>query len=163
MQHKLDLNLAWYRRNYRDSYNAVKMTRSILQKTHRQFPDACCPYATRLLLELLPNATLMCGKFKNSAMDKDAFHVWVFDMEAKVHIDITADQFPIKTNSKLLFFRASDTTLLEKFGYNLASLNVWNELFDIGPYATFPLSKMKVSYDGKTTLEDVHKLIKRSL
>jgi hypothetical protein len=139
------------------------MTRSILQKTYTQFPYASCPYATRLLLELLPNATLMCGKFKNGAMDKDAFHVWVFDMEAKVHIDITAEQFPIKTNSKLLFFRASDTTLLEKFGYNLASLNVWNELFDIGPYATFPLSKMKVSYDGKTTLEDVYKLIKRSL
>ena len=61
-----------------------------------QFPEASCPKATRLLLELLPNVTLMCGTFKNKAMKKPAFHVWVFDMDAKVHIDITADQFPIR-------------------------------------------------------------------
>jgi len=105
----------------------------------------------------------MCGTFKNKSMEKPAFHVWVFDMNAKVHIDITADQFPIKTDNKLLFFRANDTVLQETMGYKLSTLNVWNELFDIGPYSTVPLSKMKIAYDGKVTLEDVYRLIKRKL
>ena len=163
MQHTLNLNLAWYRRNFRDTYDTVKMVRSVLEKMDEQFPEASCPKATRLLLELLPNATLLCGAFKNKAMEKPAFHVWVFDMDAKVHIDITADQFPIKTTSKLLFFRSNDTALLEAVGYRLAPLRVWNELFDIGPYSTFPLSKMKLTYEGKETLEDVYKEVKRRL
>ena len=105
----------------------------------------------------------MCGKFKNASMDKELFHVWIFDMNAKVHIDITADQFPIKTSSKLLFFKSSDTVLLEKFGYKLAALNEWNELFEMGPYNDFSLSKIKLSFDSKETLEDIKKLIKKKL
>lgn len=163
MQNKLDSNLAWYRRNYKSNYNAIKMVRSVLAEKDDQFPEAACPHATRLLLELLPNVSLMCGKFKNDKMDKELFHVWIFDMHAKVHIDVTADQFPIKTTSKLLFFKSSDTLLLENFGYKLAALNDWNDLFEMGPYNNFSLSTMKLSFDSSETLEDIFKLIKRNL
>lgn len=163
MQNKLDSNLAWYRRNYRNNYNVIKMVRLVLTEKDEQFPEAACPHATRLLLALLPNVSLMCGKFKNASMDKELFHVWIFDMNAKVHIDITADQFPIKTTSKLLFFKSSDTLLLEKFGYKLAALNDWNELFEMGPYSNFSLSKIKLSFDSNETLEDILQLIKKRL
>jgi hypothetical protein len=99
-------------------------------------------------------------------MDKEFFHVWIFDMSAKVHIDITVDQFPIKSNSKLFFFRSNDTLLLEKFGYKLATLNDWNDLFEDGPYKKFNLSKIKynyLSFHGSETLEDIFKLIKKRI
>lgn len=163
MQNKIDSNLAWYRRNYKNNYNVIKMVRLVLAEKDEQFPEAACPHATRLLLELLPNVSLMCGKFKNNSMDKEKFHVWIFDMNAKIHIDITADQFPIKTTSKLLFFKSSDTLLFEKIGYKLAALNEWNELFEMGPYNDFSLSKIKLSFDSSETLADIAKLIKKRL
>lgn len=95
-------------------------------------------------------------------MEKPAYHVWIFDMEAKVHIDITVDQFPIKHKNKLTFFRENDTELMEKLGYYLAPLSVWNELFSsAGPYHNFPLSKIRLTYNGKETLDDIYKLIKK--
>lgn len=120
-------------------------------------------FAARLLFELLPNATIMSGTFYNKSMKKPALHVWVFDMNAKVHIDITAHQFPIKTNNNILFFRASDSALLEEFGYKLATLAEWNELLEMGPYEHFSLSKINLTYDGKITLNDVYKEIKGKL
>jgi len=136
MERRLKLNLAWYRRYYRDSYNLVKQLRSILE-TKAQFPNASCPIASRLLLALLPNTTLMCGTFKNNAMKARSLHLWVFDRKAQVHIDITADQFPIKPKYKIIFFRARDTVFMKRFGYKLASIKVWNELFDIGPFSSY--------------------------
>ncbi len=162
-QNRLDLNLAWYRRNYKDNYNIIKMTRKVLEEHDEAYPDAACPHASRLLFELLPTVSIMCGKFKNSRMEKAAYHVWVFDMDAKVHIDITVDQFPIKNKNKLTFFRESDTQLMEKFGYLLEPLSGWNELFSIGPYNNFSLSKMKLTYNGKETLQDLYNIIKRRL
>ena len=163
MNHVLDLNLAWYRRNFRENYDTVKMVYSVLKKSDEQFPEASCPFAARLLFELLPNATIMSGTFKNTSMKKPALHLWVFDMNAKVHIDITAHQFPIKTTGNILFFRSSDTALLEEFGYKLATLSEWNELLEMGPYDDFSLSKINLTYDGKITLEDVFKDIKKHL
>jgi hypothetical protein len=163
MQHTLDTNLEWYRRNYRKNYDIIKMVRAVLAEKHIQFPDACCPHATRLLLELLPNVSLMCGTFKNAKMEKESFHVWIFDMTAKVHIDITARQFPIKIKSPLLFFRSRDSALLESVGYKLAPLHIWNEIFEMGPYYNYSLSKIKLTYDGKDTLADILQIIKAKL
>jgi len=106
---------------------------------------------------------VMCDKFKNDRMDKELFHVWIFDMNAKVHIDITADQFPIKTTSKLLFTKSSDKLLLKKFGYKLTAINDWNDLFEIVPYNNVSLSKIKLSFDSNDSFEDILKLIKRRL
>ena len=163
MQHKLDANLAWYKRNYRENYDAIKVVRSVLKEKDDQFPEASCPHATRLLLELLPHASFMCGKFKNAAMDKERYHVWVFDMAAGVHIDITAHQFPLETKRTLYVFKASDTPLLEKFGYVLGGLDTWNEIFETGPYRDFSLSKMTIAHDSDETLNDVLKVIKKKL
>ena len=163
MQKTLDSNRDWYRKNHRDNYDVIKMVRKVLEEKDDQFPEAACPHAARLLLELLPNVSLLVGKFKNEKMDKEKFHVWIFDMNAKVHIDITADQFPIKTKSKLLFFKSRDTLLFEKFGYKLSTIHNWNELFEIGPFNKFSLSEIKLSFDTNETLEDVSKIIKKRL
>ena len=163
MNHTLELNLAWYRRNFRKKYQIIKIVHSVLEKMDTQFPEASCPHATRLLLECLPDTTLMCGTFKNKSMKKPAFHLWIFDMNAKVHIDMTVHQFPVAATSNILFLKSSDTALLEEVGYNVANLAGWNELFEIGPYYKYPLSKINLTYDGKITLEDVYKEITKKI
>jgi len=96
-------------------------------------------------------------------MKKPAFHLWIFDMIAKVHIDMTVHQFPVAATSNILFLKSSDTALLEEVGYKLANLAEWNELFEIGPYYKYPLSKINLTYDGKITLEDVYKEISKKI
>ena len=162
MQRILDSNLAWYKRHYRENYDAIKAVCSVLKERDDQFPEASCPHAARLLLELLPHASFMCGSFKNAAMDKERYHVWVFDMAAGVHIDITAHQFPVETKGPLFFFKASDTPLLEKFGYILGGLTIWNEMFQ-REYRDFSLSSMKIAYDSDETLKDLLRLVKKKL
>jgi len=163
MQATLVANAEWYKRNYRENYNAIKAVRSVLKERDDQFPEASCPHAARLLLELLPNTSFMCGKFKNAGMDKERNHVWVFDMAAGTHIDLTAHQFPVETSDTLFFFKAGDAALMEKFGYVLGGLTVWNDMFETGPYRDFSLSKMKIAHDSDETLKDLFKTIQRRL
>jgi hypothetical protein len=51
---------------------------------------------------------------------------------------------------------------METFGYKLSALQGWNEFFEMGPYNRFALSNIKLTYDGKDTLDDLVKIIKRA-
>lgn len=78
-------------------YARVSACLAAIKRADAQFPEAACPIASRLLIEVLPNCTLMCGYYKDNRMDRNMGpirHFWVFDMRARVHIDITQAQFP---------------------------------------------------------------------
>ena len=142
MQRTLDANLVWYRRNFPEKYKIVKTVRSVLEEKFEQFPDAFCVDAVRLLLELLPNLSLVCGRFRNGKMERGFLHVWVFDMDAGCHIDVTADQFA-PYEHKLVFFKPTQTVEMQKFGYTVSPLETFNELFR-GPYRRFAAKDYKV-------------------
>ena len=56
-----------------------------------------------------------------------------------------------------------ETSNVRNLVNQLAALNEWNELFEMGPYNNFSLSKIKLSFDSSETLEDIAKLIKKRI
>ena len=70
-----------------DKFKKLLRIRKVLEKESDQFPEAMCDCATRLIYEEIPFITIMNGSFNGKP------HVWAYDMEQKVHIDLTLDQF----------------------------------------------------------------------
>lgn len=158
MQRTLDANISWYKRRFAKNYDTILAARSTLKEKFDQFPDAFCVDASRLLLSLLPNLSVVCGRFQNKKMERSFLHVWVFDMEGGCHIDITADQFsPFKQN--IVIFKTSDTDFMKKFGYSVTPLETFNELFR-GPLRRFTMSKYRIH---KTPLRTLVTTVKRKI
>ena len=157
MEKLLESNETWYRQHFSKNYKIVRTVRSLLEEQFAGFPEAFCVDASRLLLSLLPNVSVVCGRFQTSKMERSLLHVWVFDMEAACHIDITSDQFPL-AKQKIVIFKASDTASMKKYGYSLTPLNEFNELFR-SPYRRFTMSKYKVF--KKTPLPYLVRSVKR--
>ena len=82
-----------YMRDWPARYAVVEACYRALRRADPQFPEAACPIASRLLCEVLPNCTLMCGRYQSAGM-RSIPHVWVFDMRAGVHVDLASGQFP---------------------------------------------------------------------
>ena len=111
-----------YMRDWPARYAVVEACYRALRRADPQFPEACCPIASRLLLEVLPNCTLMCGRYQSAAMERSRPHVWVFDMRAGVHVDLTAGQFP---GGRGIAVMGTDEPMRE---YTLTPLDTFNEL-----------------------------------
>jgi hypothetical protein len=64
----------------------------------------------------------MCGRYKSAAMERSVPHVWVFDMRAGVHVDLTSGQFP---GGRGIAVIGTDEPMRE---YTLEPLDTFNEL-----------------------------------
>ena len=111
-----------YMRDWPARYAAVEACYRALRRADPQFPEAACPIASRLLCEVLPNCTLMCGRYQSAAMERSRLHVWVFDMRAGVHVDLTSGQFP---GGRGIAVMGTDEPMRE---YTLTPLETFNEL-----------------------------------
>ena len=111
-----------YMRDWPARYALVAACYRELRRADPQFPEAACPLASRLLCEVLPHCTLMCGRYKSAAMERSVLHVWVFDMRAGVHVDLTSGQFP---GGRGIAVIGTDEPMRE---YTLEPLDTFNEL-----------------------------------
>ena len=135
--------LARYRRDWPYRYAVVVACYRALRRADPQFPEASCPLASRLLCEVLPHCTLMCGRYQSAAMELSRLHLWVFDMRAGVHVDLTSGQFPGGTKGVAVF-----GTEDRMDAYTLTSLETFNEAMRM-QYLNRRLSDIVV---GRTTL-----------
>ena len=119
-----------YRRKYPKKYAFLQQVRHAFEVVVPQFPEACCPHATCFLTTHVPEFNIMNGFFRNDAMPRKAFHLWIFDLEAKVHIDITADQFPTDFGSKVVIVPLTKERVLQKLGYSLGDLTGFEEVIE---------------------------------
>lgn len=93
---------------------------------------------------MLPHCTLMCGRYQGAGMERSRLHLWVFDMRAGVHVDLTSGQFPGGTNG-IAVFGAED----RMDAYTLTSLETFNEWTMQDPYLVRHMSDIVV---GRTSL-----------
>lgn len=124
-------------------YKKLITIRRVLEE-ESQFPEALCDCATRLIYEEIPFITIMNGTFRGSP------HVWAYDMEQKLHIDITLDQFD--TQFEPITIITTDEAI--KLGYELGNLSDWSKLFESN---FFSLNK---SISRKKTMRNVLRKIK---
>jgi hypothetical protein len=118
---------AAYKQKFPKKYAMIRKARQAFEELFPgEFPDAFCPKASEFLFTHCPDFNIMNGRFQNNEMLKSAYHVWVFDMVAKVHIDITADQFPTHFGTTIAIVPAGG--LLSKLGYSLGSLETFETL-----------------------------------
>jgi hypothetical protein len=132
-----------YMRDWPARYAVVAACYRELRRADPQFPDGACPLAGRLLCEVLPHCTLVCGRYQSAAMERSRLHVWVFDMRAGIHVDLTSGQFP--GGQRGIAVIGTDEPMRE---YTLTPLDEFNELAR-NPYFSRPMADIVV---GKTTL-----------
>lgn len=135
-----------YRALWPHRYAAVAACYHALVRADPQFPEAACPLASRLLCEILPQCMLMTGSYQDSKMPTRCMHIWVFDMRAGVHIDLTSGQFPGGTKGVAVY-----ATGEAMCAYSLGSLGSFNEAMSMN-YIKGPMSDIVV---GTTTLARV--------
>ena len=132
-----------YRRDWPRRYAAAVACYRALSHADPEFPEAACPLASRLLCEVLPHCTLMCGRYQSAGMERSRLHLWVFDMRAGVHVDLTSGQFPGGSKG-IAVFGTED----RMDAYTLAPLETFHEATRI-PYLARKMSDIVV---GRTTL-----------
>jgi hypothetical protein len=71
-----------YKRDWPKRHALVARCLAAVERADAQFPEASCPIVSRLLCEVLPHCTLMCGRYESAGMERSRRHVWVFDMRA---------------------------------------------------------------------------------
>ena len=127
-------------------YKTLVRIRQVMEKESDQFPEAMCDCATRLIYEELPFIAIMNGTFVGKP------HVWAYDMQNNVHIDLTLDQF-VPAFGPINILNTEDAIIL---GYKLGSLSDWGKLFDDN------FLSLKKVVSGKKTMRNVLKTLKRS-
>ena len=130
-------------REWPGRYALVARCLDALERADAQFPDVACPLASRLLCEVLPHCTLMCGRYKGAGMERSRPHLWVFDARARVHLDLTQAQFP-RGRRGVVAFRPDER--MEP--YVLEGLETFNKAMR-SPYFAKPMAEIRV---GATTL-----------
>jgi hypothetical protein len=129
----LTRNQNWYAETYPSKYRILYEIHKVFSQAFDQFPEAYCTDASKAIYHLIPNMFVMCGKFHIFN------HNWIYDIEAKAHIDITAAQFfnidPIM-NRQVIIVKSKQNRMFE-LGYRLLDVNSFDQLFSTGPYNTF--------------------------
>ena len=128
------------------NFKKLMMIRRVLENESDQYPEAMCDCATRLIYEEFPFITIMNGTFNGSP------HVWAYDMQQKVHIDITLDQF----NPEFGPINISSTDDAIIMGYELGSLSDWGRLFENN------FLSLNKEIAGKKTMGNVLRSLKRT-
>jgi len=129
-----------------DKFKKLMQIRKVLENEAELFPEAMCDCATRLIYEEIPFITIMNGTFNGRP------HVWAYDMEQKVHIDLTLDQF--NPDFAPINILSTDDAII--MGYELGSLSEWGKLFENN------FLSLKKEFSGKKTMGAVLKTLKRS-
>ena len=129
-----------------DKFKKLLRIRKVLEKESDQFPEAMCDCATRLIYEEIPFITIMNGSFNGKP------HVWAYDMEQKVHIDLTLDQF----NSDFDRINILNTDEAIIMGYELGTLSDWGKLFENN------FLSLNNEFSGNKTMRNVLRSLKRS-
>jgi hypothetical protein len=130
-----------YKREYPRRYALVARCLAAVKRADPQFPEASCPITSRLLCEVLPHCTLMCGYYHSAG--KTTPHFWVFDMRARVHLDLTQAQFPGGQKGVVVYGIGER---MEQ--YTLADVETFNDEMRISYFAK-PMAEITV---GTTTL-----------
>ena len=138
------LQLRQYKRDYPRRYALVARCLEAIKRADAQFPEAACPITSRLLCEVLPHCTLMCGYYHSAG--KTRRHFWVFDMRARVHLDVTQAQFPGGQKGVVVY--GTDERMEQ---YTLADVETFNEAMRISYFAK-PMAEIKV---GATSLAQI--------
>jgi hypothetical protein len=129
-----------------EKFKKLIMIRKVLENESKQFPEAMCDCATRLIYEEFPFITIMNGSFKGTQ------HVWAYDMEQKVHIDITLDQF----NPEFGPINILNTDEAIIMGYELGTLSDWGKLFENN------FLSLNKDFSGNKTMRNVLRSLKRT-
>lgn len=146
-----------YKRRCPEKYMLAQEVRRCCALKIEQFPEACCIDASHVLSQCSPDLQVVCGSFKNAKMKRRALHVWIFDTAERVHIDLTADQFPTAFGRDVVVMPQTPR-FMKDLGYALTDLDTMDELY-AGPYRHFgDLGKTNITRD--TTLLDIAKCSK---
>jgi len=129
-----------------DKFKKLLRIRETLEKESDQFPEALCDCATRLIYEEIPFITIMNGRFNGIP------HVWAYDMEQKVHIDLTLDQFD--PDFKPITIVTTDEAI--RLGYELGTLTDWGRLFENN------FLSLNKEIGGNKTMRNVLRSLKRT-
>jgi hypothetical protein len=129
-----------------EKFKKLIMIRKVLENESKQFPEAMCDCATRLIYEEFPFITIMNGSFKGTQ------HVWAYDMEQKVHIDITLDQFNPEFGP--INILSTDEAII--MGYELGTLSDWGKLFENN------FLSLNKDFSGNKTMRNVLRSLKRT-
>lgn len=125
MSRKPDISEAAYRRMYPDRYAVLVEARRSFEEIFPDFPEGFCTSVSALIVKCLPNCYPMCGAFNGSR------HMWVYDVQAKAHIDLTLDQFirPPREQKIWVFPSKSSMNSMQQLGYSIGNLSLFDELF----------------------------------
>jgi len=151
IQKQLSNEQAWYKRRCPTRYNRIVDTVKALRHMFEDFPEAACIDSSLVLLDHIPNLTIMNGWYKKGKTK--VRHTWVYDLVYRCHIDVTFGQFNPDIDLKFLVVRAKHTNVLTGMGYSLFTLPQWSELGQVNT----DIRKRKSIFASKDTLDQMYK------